>query len=125
MTADPLYLFDERGRPPYAKRRVETVALSARFGDPDTSVEAAQSITPGRTERMILGVFRACNRGFTDDELATWLGPGHLPATVKSARSRLSKTDPDKGLTALLVDSGERRDSLQGRPMIVWILADG
>ena len=92
-----------------------------RANDPVTSLGAARSVTPGRTERLILEAFYRVGyrkprhlRGFTDDELCTWMPTLH-PPTVKSARSRLT------GL-GLLVDSGERRPSVRGRDQIVWRL---
>lgn len=101
--ADPT-LFD-------ARRHVEPAFLSARTTDPDTSVAAAASVTPGRTERLILEAFRAGD-AMTDDEIAAALAPMHAP-TVKTARSRLSKA-------GFLADSGARRASRRGRDQIVW-----
>ena len=96
-------------------------AGKVRHSDPVTSLEAARSITPGRTERLILEAFHREGyrkprhlRGFTDDELCTWMPTLHSP-TVKSARSRLSNQ-------GLLEDSGERRPSIRGRDQIVWRL---
>ena len=94
----------------------------ARATDTQTAVDAARSVTPGRTERMILDAFQRtgyrkprCQQGFTDDELCVWL-PLLYPPTVKSARSRLTAL-------GLLVDSGTRRPSDRGRLSIVWRLA--
>ena len=127
MTPEPLSLFDDRARPPFP-RPVETVQLAARMTDPDTSVAAAASITPGRTEAAILDGFRRqravvariggdeADEGYTDDELVAQMAPEHYSPTVKSARSRLSNA-------GLLVDSGTRRPSSRGREMIVWRLA--
>ena len=86
----------------------------ARHRDPQTSLDAARSITPGRTEKQILEQFRYASSTFTDDELAAML-PGY-PPTIKTARSRLSNA-------GLLVDSGRRRPSNRGRDQIVWRLA--
>ena len=87
---------------------------AARRTDPDTSHAAAASITPGRTERMILSLLYPALI-LTDDEICELLGSLH-PPTVKSARSRLTKA-------GLLVDTGERRPSNRGRDQIVWRLA--
>lgn len=87
----------------------------ARATDTQTALEAARSITPGRTERLILDEFHRCRHGYTDDELAARMPTCH-PPTVKTARSRLS------GM-GLLVDSGECRPSTRGRAQIVWRLA--
>jgi hypothetical protein len=104
-------LFDIPARP------VTDVHGLARYGDPDTAHQAARHIT-GRTEHQILDVFDLAvltrRGGFTDDELCAAL-PRVYPPTVKSARSRLSR----KGA---LVDSGGRRVSRRGVPMIVWVL---
>lgn len=88
-----------------------------RMTDPATSLAAARSITPGRTEGLILDVFEHApdvwlRGGLTDDELAALLPQCHAP-TVKSARSRLSNL-------GVLVDSGQTRPSLRGRASIVW-----
>lgn len=85
-----------------------------RRTDPQTSVDAARSITPGRTEKRILVQFRYASSTFTDDELCDKV-LGYAP-TIKSARSRLSNA-------GLLVDSGRRRKSNRGRDQIVWRLA--
>ena len=93
----------------------------ARAVDTQTALDAARSITPGRTERQILDAFHREGyrkprhlRGFTDDELCAWM-PTLYPPTVKSARSRLTNQ-------GLLEDSGERRPSIRGRDQIVWRL---
>lgn len=110
MTPGQVCLFDT---PPHPR---------ARARDTQTALDAARSITPGRTERMILDAFQRTGyrkpryrEGFTDDELCTWL-PLLYPPTVKSARSRLTAL-------GLLVDSGTRRPSDRGRAQIVWRLA--
>ena len=90
----------------------------ARANDMQTALDAAKSVTPGRTERLILEVFQiraGFAAGCTDDELAARL-PLCYPPTVKSARSRLTAL-------GLLVDSGTRRPSDRGRAQIVWALA--
>jgi hypothetical protein len=97
------------------KRPIESVEGLARFGDPETSHDAARRIT-GRTERAILFFFtNGDGHALTDDELCRWL-PDYWPPTLKAARSRLSK----KGA---LVDSGKRRLSDRGFEQIVWRLA--
>lgn len=84
----------------------------ARRRDPQTSLDAARSVTAGRVETLILDVHRACRDGLTDDELVASL-PGLYGPTVRSARSRLSRRGS-------LVDSGVRRLSGRGRAQIVW-----
>lgn len=88
-----------------------------RRSDPQTSVDAARTVS-GRTERLILAVFRS-NRyqvGYTDDELCGQF-LGACDGTIKTARSRLSNR-------GLLVDSGIRRPSQRGRDQIVWALKE-
>jgi hypothetical protein len=81
--------------------------------DTQTALDAAKSITPGRTETLILDLFARERCGMTDDEIAARLAQCYSP-TVKSARSRLSAQ-------RLLVDSGVRRPSVRGRAQIVWV----
>ena len=87
----------------------------SRRADPDTSRDAAQSITPGRTEARILQVFRWAGRGLTADELVGRFEAEAHDATIKTALSRVAKA-------GLLVDSGERRLSNRHRQQIVWRL---
>lgn len=84
----------------------------ARRGDPVTSLDAARSITAGRTESLIVDAYRSHRGGLTDDELVALI-PGLYGPTVRSARSRLSGRGD-------LVDSGVRRLSGRGRAQIVW-----
>ena len=91
----------------------------ARAVDTQTALDAARSITPGRTERHILDLFHTephlwALGGMTDDEIAARL-PLLYPPTCKSARSRLTNQ-------GLRVDSGERRPSIRGRDLIGWRL---
>jgi hypothetical protein len=85
-------------------------AGAVRATDPQTSRDAARAVTKG-VEHSVLQVFNAETR-LTDDELVERMPNLHGP-TCKSARSRLSKR-------GVLVDSGERRPSVRGQPMIVW-----
>ncbi len=89
-----------------------------RHSDPVTSLASARSLTPGRTERLILEQAPGHPDGFTDDEMAAglWWAHGAYGPTVKTARSRLSKA-------GLLRDSGVTRASNRGRLQIVWELA--
>lgn len=84
----------------------------ARAADPQTALDAARSVTPGRTEAAILELFATERAAMTDDEIVARLPTMHGP-TVKSARSRLTAS-------RLLVDSGDRRPSMRGRLQIVW-----
>ena len=110
---DPIYLQPRRSRPVVT---VEPAFLSARISDGDTATAAAQSITPGRTERVILAHFERCGMWLTDDELCRDLGNLYHGPTVRTARSRLSKA-------GVLVDSGKRGRSARGRAQICWRLA--
>jgi hypothetical protein len=82
----------------------------SRRGDPDTSRSAAAAISSS-AEQAIRALY-AIPRALTDDELAELL-PEWFPPTLKSARSRLARD-------GFLCDSGERRLSGRGHPMIVW-----
>lgn len=85
----------------------------ARGTDPVTSHAAAALVDPGPTERAILAVVRAHGPS-TDDDICSYL-PGLNPPTVKTARSRLSKT-------GALVPCGEGV-SLRQRRMTKWGVA--
>lgn len=88
----------------------------ARATDTVTALSAARSVTPGRTEALILDAYRQVPRhGLTDDELVVALAPLYGP-TVRTARSRLLRAGQ-------LRDSGRRRPSARGRDQIVWTLA--
>jgi hypothetical protein len=77
----------ERGARPVQVARVN---LGARLNDPQTSVEAAKQLT-GKVDRAVLFHFRCTGRTFTDDQLCAEL-PEHYAASIKSARSRLTKS---------------------------------
>jgi hypothetical protein len=82
----------------------------ARASDPATARVAAAQVNPGPTETAILTVLVA-NGPMTDDEICERL-PTLYSATVKTARSRLSKR-------GLLVPAGSRLSCRQ-REMTVW-----
>ena len=93
-----------------------------RMTDPETAVNAAASITPGRTEQHILDAFAKLGYrkprhqvGFTDDELVRWFAGTIYGPTLKTARRRLARD-------GRLRDSGLRRPSDRGRDQIVWVL---
>ena len=106
-------LFDEE---PIRRRVVGEPAFGrVRRTDPETSRRAAARQGTGATEAILRVAFGA-DRTFTDDELAAVL-PEFLAATVKTARSRLTKAGK-------LVDSGSKRPGLNtGSLQIVWRLA--
>lgn len=112
--------------PPYGGDRLEPAMLSARRGDPETSMLAASSLS-GRIDGEVLGVFRAGFVG-TDDELCARL-PHLYGPSIKSARSRLARPVPDKagkpGRGPLLEPTGEHRDSQRGRKQQVWRITHG
>lgn len=88
----------------------------ARVTDPGTSHSAAARVATlgGRTERAIHDAFLAFGP-MTDDELVARVAG--KDSTIKTARSRMTN-----GPKRLLRDSGQRRPSTSGVPMIVWEL---
>jgi predicted ArsR family transcriptional regulator len=103
MDAHPQHLFpvEDHGR--------------ARRTDPDTSRHAAAKVAS--VTDLIYAAFVTYGP-MTDDALCERLElPTRRWPTAKTARSRLHKD-------GVLVDSGERRLSGAGRPMIVWALAE-
>ena len=88
----------------------------ARATDPATSHEAAGLALRGARvlEHQILVAF-ATWQELTDDELAAQLPTRH-PASVKTARSRLSNA-------GYLVATGETRVNARNRRMNIWRLA--
>lgn len=95
----------------------ETPNGLARRRDPATSKRAARRAPS--LEAEILSVFAVSGR-MTDDELAARL-PHRLPASVKTARSRLSSRR--HGVPPRLVWDGTNRPSNVGSPMMVWAVA--
>lgn len=98
---------------------VEQLTLpAARATDPETSHAAAAAVPSGVVEAAVMRVFvrkfSTYGCGMTDDELVAAL-PEHHGPTVKSARSRLSKS-------GRLVNSGCTALSNRGRASIVWRL---
>lgn len=85
-----------------------------RHGDPETSVHAGRRARQSMTQAILDSFAR---RGpLTDDELASAL-PHYPSPSLKTARSRLSKSKPPR-----LVWSGDKRPSNTGSPMLVWKL---
>lgn len=114
----PLSLFDSEDGTvtrEARQRQVERVNVGpalARTSDPRTS-HAAAGRQRGGTEGEILRVFATIEiGGLTDDALCAQMR-GWLPATVKTARSRLKNA-------GLLEDSGVRKASVTGSASIVW-----
>lgn len=85
---------------------------AARRSDPETSREAAASVSSGVMRAVWLA--HAEHQGMTDDELVAAVGMmSYLRGTIVSARSRLVRAN-------MLTDSGARRPSDRGRSQIVW-----
>ncbi len=82
--------------------------------DPETSAEAAESVreVSGRLRRRVFEAIECSTVGATDDEIEVWLG---LPHQTVNARRR------ELVLLGRIVDSGDRRQTRQGRRAKVWI----
>lgn len=101
------------------KREPEAVA---RRSDPETSWEAARSVTHIReSQQEILDLFRFRGTGMTDEEVALLYhdvvcksGPRcQSPSGLRTRRAELVAQ-------GLLRDTGDRRRGSTGRRMIVW-----
>lgn len=120
---DPLSLFSEDDGcvTREQRRRTEAVRVGpalARTTDPATSKRAATRQRLSGIPAAVLEVFDTLDvGGLTDDQLCDRLR-GYLPASVKTARSRLSSTK--KGRVPFLEDSGARSPSDNGHDMVVW-----
>ena len=86
-----------------------------RHDDPVTSVVAARSITPGKTERMILEVFLRERYPLTATEVCERLPDCYGP-TVVSALARLHTR------YELIAATGAEKLSPRGRPETCWKL---
>lgn len=96
--------FEQRG--PHAKPR-------ARYADPKTSHEAAESVNATQGQRLVWRIFMARGEGMTDAELSTRT-EGHLsPSGTRTRRKELT----DMGY---LRDSGRKVPLHSGRMAIVW-----
>lgn len=84
----------------------------ARFSDPSTSSEAADSVSVAKAEMVVLTqLLKRPVRGATSDEMADITGIARV--TVSPRFRPLER----KGL---IEDSGERRKGNSGRTSIVW-----
>lgn len=84
----------------------------ARFSDPTTSAEAAESVSVAKAEMVVLNqLLKRPVRGATSDEMADITGIARV--TVSPRFRPLER----KGL---IEDSGERRKGTSGRTSIVW-----
>lgn len=88
----------------------------ARNSDPETSVEAADSVNPRirESQQEVLERLRACGP-LTDDQLVERL-PRMSPSGVRSRRSELV----ERGLVR---DSGARAFTKSNRKTIIWEVA--
>ncbi len=82
----------------------------ARSTDPDTSQHAAASVGNGLEPLIVAALVQY--GGQTKDEIARRIPQGYAPS-ITSAISRLRKA-------GMVRDSGVRRESDRGRPVIVW-----
>ena len=91
----------------------------ARATDPETSHEAAASVTNVRPRQAaVLEAFRV-NGPMTDSSLRrVYSGPAQSDSGLRTRRCELVTL-------GLLVDTGKRERASNGRRAIVWGLADG
>ena len=84
----------------------------------DTSMLAADGVAEDAPDgrQQILDTIAAFAAGLTADEAAAEIG-----RTVLYTRPRVAELKRQ----GLIIDSGERRDNLSGRPAIVWIISGG
>ena len=98
----------------------ETLGL-VHIPDHDTSVEAAESVTPTRSQMKAVVYRLLQEKGpMTDQELLEGIHGLGIPAAYSSPGKRRGDL-VDEGL---VVDSGVRRPNSNGRQMIVWRVAD-
>ena len=88
--------------------------IPARQSDPETSHQAARTLTPTQLEDKVLTALKLHPAGATTHELAAMLKLSLV--TVSPRMAPLSR----KGL---VVDSGRRKCGESGRRSIVWRLA--
>jgi hypothetical protein len=94
-----------------------------RTTDPDTSHEAAWSVTDATVvQARVVAIYEAHPAGLTDEELVAayardWPGTRSLESRA-SPRKRRS----DLARAGVLIDTGERRTLTSGRRGIVWTL---
>lgn len=105
--------YDPTPRTTSVKAHTRAIRPRARRTDPETSVQAAESITPGRMEERIVPVLEA-HGPQTASEITDRIPGAYLP-TVVSALSRLNGS-------GTIEDTGRTRLSNRGRPSTVWSL---
>ena len=90
----------------------------ARRGDPETSWEAADSVTPRTITATQTAILLLLREGpMTDEDIAARVGKQFTsPSGLRTRRSELVS----KGL---VVDTGNRRKMESGRYSVVWALA--
>ncbi len=82
----------------------------------DTSMLAADGVAEDAPDgrRLVVDVITASVSGLTADQAAEEIG-----RTVLYTRPRVAELKRQ----GLIIDSGERRENLSGRPAIVWIIS--
>lgn len=105
MSRDPdLFSFRPRHKGPVAK---------VRATDPDTSVDAADSVSRiMESQRHILGVLRSSGP-LTDEQIYARISMPMSPSGARSRRHELVER-------GLVIDSGERGKTVSGRKTIMW-----
>lgn len=94
-------------------RNLETTPVHhLHRGDPDTSVEAAESIDPTRLELMVLGAIRRLGPCISDEVREQFPGAAYSSITARY-RALL-----DKGM---IRDTGQRRPGKSGRGQRVMV----
>jgi len=93
---------------------LEGIPQRFRDTDPDTSVQAAASISTAirAAQQRVLDWLRTQPEGATDEELLAAMGS--RSSHFRTRRSELV----DRGLVK---DSGQRRELMSGRMGIVWV----
>ena len=92
---------------------------AARASDPETSHQAAKSVSSLREKQAaVLHVLRGCRMGLSDDGIANTYAlherlPDQSPSGLRTRRSELVAL-------GLVEDSGERVRLPSGRSAIVW-----
>ncbi len=92
---------------------VSPIRAVARRSDPDTSWEAARSVTNLRKSQEEVYAVLAASDGLTDEQIGNWLHASQSPSGLRTRRAELVAR-------GLVVDSGKRRVGPTGRRMIVW-----
>lgn len=106
---------------PKAKRKtpVKPAWMLVRRNDPETSWEAALSISSDKSARIYRNIMYVLNRApHTDEELITVLiGFKFTPSGIRSRRNELVET-------GWVYNTGYKRNTRAGHPAIVWAASE-